>query len=81
MVQLQGSNPVEGERWSITARDGEGPYTFIYRIDEEPSEVVEQDNPTLVLPIPKGSSGDSLSVDVTDGGGLGDKKIFEIEPP
>ena len=82
MVQLHSpnpSNPVAGERFSITARDGVGPFTFTVRIDDEPAKVVQQDDPDFKITLPAHSGGETLEIEVTDDSGESDKNCFSIE--
>ena len=81
MVQLYGPNPqspVPGESFSITARDGIGPYRFIYRFGEDQAVIKDQDDPKLEIDIPKMSGGQSLEIEVIDEAGESDKQTFFI---
>ena len=73
--------PVAGGTFEITARDGVGPYEFVYQIDEEDKVSLEQEEDTLKIKIPDTAAGEVLIIQVTDGIGEFDREAFDIMAP
>jgi hypothetical protein len=72
------TNPSQGNPFSIDADGGVGPYSFIWRVDDQENNLVNQDEKTLRIPVPEGSMGESLFIQVTDGRGDTDNDSWTI---
>ena len=84
MVKLANADPnppKAGENFEIKAREGAGPYTFVYKIGLGDAVTVNQAGDTLTIPIPANAANKSLTVTVVDSTQSGDAWIGRIVAP